>query len=50
MSDTNGSHATPEDHDESSTAVGNTSDETQELLDDETTDENGMPLENPAGG
>lgn len=30
--------------------AGGTPDEVQELLDEETTDENGKPLENPSGG
>ena len=30
--------------------AGGTPDDVQELLDEETTDENGKPLENPSGG
>jgi hypothetical protein len=50
MSDPKNTHGTPGADEEADTASGGAPESTQELLDDETTDENGKPLENPSGG
>lgn len=50
MSDPQNTHGTPGADEEADTASGGAPDDTQELLDDETTDDDGKPLENPSGG
>lgn len=40
----------PDVAEEDRTTPDGTSDDVRELLDDETTDDDGMPLENPSGG
>lgn len=47
MSDSKHTH---ENADPDETAFGATPEGTEELLEEETTDENGRPLENPSGG
>ncbi|MEV7797488.1 hypothetical protein AB0O14_00210 [Microbacterium foliorum] len=55
MSDLQNTHGTSDGHEEADTASGgapddSTSKSTDEILEDETTDEDGAPLENPSGG
>ncbi|MFJ4996554.1 hypothetical protein ACIP5T_00235 [Microbacterium sp. NPDC088619] len=55
MSDLQNTHGTADAHEEADTASGgapddSTSKDTDEILEDETTDEDGAPLENPSGG
>lgn len=59
MSDLQNTHGTTDAHEEPDTASGgapddstsqSTSKSTDEVLEDETTDEDGAPLENPSGG
>ncbi|WP_192625544.1 hypothetical protein [Microbacterium sp. OAE522] len=61
MSDPQNTHGTPGENEEADTASGGAPDapdgqspdgttSTDEILDDETTDEDGSPLENPSGG
>ena len=41
---------TQETADSDETPLGGTTEDTEEILEEETTDENGKPLENPSGG
>jgi len=60
MSDPKNTHGTPGPDEEADTASGGAPEEPgrenasgadpDEVLEEETTDENGMPLENPSGG
>ncbi|WP_431071880.1 hypothetical protein [Microbacterium phyllosphaerae] len=54
MSDLQNTHGTPGGDEEADTASGGAPEEssksTDEILEDETTDEDGKPLENPSGG
>ncbi|CAH0182796.1 hypothetical protein [Microbacterium foliorum] len=56
MSDLQNTHGTPGADEEADTASGgapddeSTSTSTDEIIEDETTDEDGKPLENPSGG
>lgn len=50
MSDPKNTHGTPGADEEADTASGGAPESTEELLEEETTDENGKPLENPSGG
>lgn len=55
MSDLQNTHGTPDGDEQPDTASGGAPEEsssksTDEILEDETTDEDGKPLENPSGG
>jgi hypothetical protein len=55
MSDPHNTHGTPGPNEEADTASGGAPEEpddasTDDILEDETTDEDGRPLENPSGG
>ena len=56
MSDPKNTHGTPGPGDEADTASGGAPEDpgagkdTDEILEDQTTDEQGRPLENPSGG
>lgn len=55
MSDLQNTHGSTSAHEEADTASGGAPDEgdsksTEEILEDETTDDDGKPLENPSGG
>lgn len=56
MSDPQNTQGTPGAEEGADTASGGAPDDagdsgtTEDILEDETTDENGMPLENPSGG
>ncbi|WP_180969104.1 hypothetical protein [Microbacterium aurantiacum] len=50
MSDQKNQHENPDPVEAADAPAGDTPDDVQELLDEETTDENGKPLENPSGG
>lgn len=50
MSDPKNTHGTPEADEEADTASGGAPEDTDEVIEDETTDEEGRPLENPSGG
>lgn len=50
MSDPTNPQDYPDVAEEAESASGDTSEEARELLDDETTDDDGMPLDNPSGG
>ena len=43
-------HGTPGADEEADTASGGAPEETEDMLRDETTDDEGKPLENPSGG
>ncbi|WP_165807950.1 hypothetical protein [Microbacterium sp. TPD7012] len=50
MSDQRNQKENPDAVEAAEVPAGGTPDDVQELLDEETTDENGKPLENPSGG
>jgi hypothetical protein len=50
MSDPQNTHGTPGPNENADTASGGAPDDTDEVLDEETTDDEGRPLENPSGG
>ncbi|WP_186324472.1 hypothetical protein [Microbacterium paludicola] len=50
MSDPQNTQGTPGADEEADTASGGTPDNPEELLEEETTDDEGRPLENPSGG
>ena len=50
MSDPKNTHGTPGDNEEADTASGGAPKDTEEILEDQTTDDEGRPLENPSGG
>ncbi|QNA93587.1 MULTISPECIES: hypothetical protein [unclassified Microbacterium] len=53
MSDPQNTHGTPGPDEEADTASGGSPDDTpdtDQVLEEETTDEDGKPLENPSGG
>lgn len=49
-SDPKNQNDSPDAVDPAEAPAGGTPDDVQKLLDEETTDENGKPLENPSGG
>lgn len=50
MSDPTNTQGTPGDDEEADTASGGAPDNLEEVIEDETTDDEGRPLENPSGG
>ncbi len=50
MSDPKNTPGTPGADEEADTASGGAPEDTDEVIEDETTDEEGRPLENPSGG
>lgn len=50
MSDPKNTRGTPGPAEEADTASGGAPDDTDKVLEEETTDEDGKPLENPSGG
>ena len=50
MSDPKNTQGTPGADEEADTASGGAPEETEEVLEEETTDDQGRPLENPSGG
>ena len=50
MSDPKNPQGTPGADEEADTASGGAPEDTEQLLEDETTDDEGKPLENPSGG
>lgn len=50
MSDPKNTEGTPGPDEEADTASGGAPEDPEEVLEDETTDDQGRPLENPSGG
>lgn len=50
MSDPQNVHGTPGPNENADTASGGSPDDTDEVLDEETTDDQGRPHDNPSGG
>ena len=50
MSDPKNTHGTPGPDEQADTASGGAPDDADQILEDETTDDEGKPLENPSGG
>lgn len=50
MSDPKNTQGTPGADEEADTASGGAPEDSDDLIEDETTDEEGKPLENPSGG
>ncbi|GGM56129.1 hypothetical protein [Microbacterium saperdae] len=50
MSDPKNTQGTPGPDEEADTASGGAPDSTEEILERETTDDDGTPVENPSGG
>lgn len=50
MSDPQNTHGTPGPNEEADTASGGAPDEPDKIIEDQTTDDEGRPLENPSGG
>jgi len=50
MSDPSNTHGTPGPDEEADVASGGAPDKPDDVLDEETTDDEGKPLENPSGG
>lgn len=50
MSDPQNPHGTPGPDEEADTASGGAPDDAEPVIEDETTDDEGRPLENPSGG
>ena len=50
MKDPQNTHGTPGPDEEADTASGGAPDDAEQVIEDETTDDEGRPLENPSGG